>query len=326
MTWRVDTVAGRKFVLQRINTHIFRKPELLMQNLLRTSTRLDKSLYPLRYPRPQFARDAFITTDATGNCWRLYPWIPGKTLSCSEIGTHQARLAGQAFGSFLNVLSAEDPLNWPPSIEGFHDLDTAAEGLADAVKADPLQRRPQSGELLDIIAKERERTSSLQRRIANQDIPARIVHHDTKIENLLFAEDHDSIVGVVDLDTTMPGLALHDFGDLVRSSAATAAEDSRDPRFSRSLFKALACGYLEAAKPVLSAAETASLAQGPAYITLTLAIRFLSDYLAGDKYFSIAHEEHNLYRAHTQLHLLEHIRVNESWIQDTLEQIHRNLH
>jgi hypothetical protein len=181
----------------------------------------------------------------------------------------------------------------------------ALEPMSEAAVADVAGRRASVQKELDFVNFRRESASRIVDLMANGDIPERTTHNDTKINNVMLAPDGSNVV--IDLDTTMPGSALYDFGDMVRTSSAAAAEDEQDLSkvySKKEYFEALVRGYTSSAK-FLNEAEKANLAFSARLITLTIGIRFLTDYLSGDTYFHTAYPEHNLVRCHTQFKMVE---------------------
>ena len=177
--------------------------------------------------------------------------------------------------------------------------------LDEAAAADVKGRKASVAAELAFIDARREEAAKIVTMMANGEIPERITHNDTKINNVMLAADGTNVV--IDLDTTMPGSALYDFGDMVRTSTAAAAEDEKDLSkvySKKEYFEALVKGYLAQAK-FLNEAEKANLAFSGRLITLTIGIRFLTDYLAGDTYFRTAYDDHNLVRCRTQLKMVE---------------------
>ena len=197
----------------------------------------------------------------------------------------------------LDVLGYENPWRLYAFLEGYTSVD---------VITDPAQAE------LDFVNRRREEAAKIVTMMAKGEIPERITHNDTKINNVMLAPDGTNVV--IDLDTTMPGSALYDFGDMVRTSSAAAAEDEKDLSkvySKKEYFEALVKGYLAPAK-FLTEAEKANLAFSGRLITLTIGIRFLTDYLAGDTYFHTAYEGHNLVRCHTQFKMVESMEAQAS--------------
>ena len=291
-TFKVETARGETFILQRVNTDIF-PPETLKANILRVTSHLKskgiKSLEVVGYENP----------------WRLYAFLKG----CKSIDVvskpEEAYLAAKAFANFQNDLADLPPPRLGDIIPKFHDTVDRLRQLDEAAAKDVKGRKALVGKELAFVDARRNEASKIVSMLSSGEIPERITHNDTKINNVMFAEDGSMVV--IDLDTTMPGSALYDFGDMVRTSTAAAAEDEKDLSkvySKKDYFESLVKGYLEGAK-FLTDAEKKLLAFSGRLITLTIGIRFLTDYLAGDVYFRTAYEDHNLVRCHTQFKMVE---------------------
>ena len=290
-TFKVETASGRRYILQRV-TDAFDQ-EVLRSNILRVTNYLKrkgvKTLEVLGYENP----------------WRLYAFLEGYTSVDVISDPREAELAAGAFAAFQNALADLPEPKLLPVIPKFHDTVDRLRLLDEAAAADVKGRRASVAAELDFIARRREEAAKIVNGLSTGEIPERITHNDTKINNVMFAPDGTNVV--IDLDTTMPGSALYDFGDMVRTSSAAAAEDERDLSkvySKKEYFEALVRGYLAGAK-FLTEAEKENLAFSGRLITLTIGIRFLTDYLAGDTYFHTAYAEHNLVRARTQLKMVE---------------------
>ncbi len=317
------------YVHQRINTHVFRDPRPLMDNVCRVTAHLRERLGAegVRDPERRVltpvpaAGGAALWHDPQGGCWRTYRYIPG---ACTHDVAPEPALAGaaaRAYGAFVRRLADLPPPPLHETIPGFHDTAARRQVLLRVLESDPVNRaRDARAEIDFILARDATATA-----LANPRLPARVVHNDTKINNVLFDATSGEPLCVVDLDTVMPGLVLHDFGDLVRSAAAgpedAAAGSAGGLRLA--YFETLVRGYLEGAGDLLTADELDALALAPQVITLELAMRFLTDDLAGDVYFKVARERHNLARCRAQLRLLADMEAAEPVMRDIVERIRR---
>ena len=315
-TFKVETARGERFILQRVNTEIF-DPTLLKANVLRVTGHLAakgvKSLEVVGYENP----------------WRIYRFLEGYASVDLVTRPEEAELVAGAFAKFQNDLADLPPPRLGEIIPKFHDTVDRLRQLDEAAAKDVAGRKASVAAELGFIDARREEAGRVVRLMRSGDIPERITHNDTKINNVMVpcagclvpgvgdqppsakhqapSIPHQLSCVVIDLDTTMPGSALYDFGDMVRTSTAAAAEDERDLAkvySRRDYFEALTRGYLAQAK-FLNEAELANLAFSGRLITLTIGIRFLTDYLAGDTYFRTAYPEHNLVRCRTQLKMVE---------------------
>ena len=291
-TFKVETASGRRLILQRVNTEIF-PPEMLKDNVLRVTGHLRskgvKSLDVVAYENP----------------WRLYAFLDGYTSVDLITEPAQAELAAGAFAKFQNDLADLPAPRLGEIIPKFHNTVDRLRLLDEAAAADVKGRKASVAAELAFVDARRAEASKIVDLMAKGVIPERITHNDTKINNVMLAPDGTNVV--IDLDTTMPGSALYDFGDMVRTSSAAAAEDEMDLSkvySKKEYFEALVKGYLSQAK-FLTDAEKENLAFAGRLITLTIGIRFLTDYLAGDTYFRTAYADHNLVRCRTQFKMVE---------------------
>ena len=291
-TFKVETKRGVRFILQRINTDIF-PPEPLKNTILRVTQHLTAKGIP--------------SLEVVGyeNPWRLYKFLEGYTSRDVVEEPKQAYDVARAFAKFQNDCADMTAPRLDDIIPKFHDTPDRMRQLDEAVKVNYKGRLANVGPEMAFIESWRKNTSKIVDLMASGEIPERITHNDTKINNVLVAPDGTAVV--IDLDTTMPGSALYDFGDMVRTSSAAAAEDEKDLSkvySKKEYFEQLVKGYLEGAK-FLNEAEKANLAFSGRLMTFEVGIRFLADYLKGDTYFHTAHEDHNLVRARRQFKMVQ---------------------
>jgi aminoglycoside phosphotransferase (APT) family kinase protein len=322
----------RRYLLQHINRFVFRRPEEVMANVVRLTRHLTAHLERESAPEPERrvlrlvpSRDgATHHREPDGEVWRLFVWIEG-TRSMEQAATPaEARMTAEAFGGFLRQLA---DLPGPPlheTIPGFHDTPRRFDALERAVAADGAGRVTGAGPEIEAVFDRRPLGRALADRLARGELELRATHNDAKIANVLFDDTTGEPLCVVDLDTVMPGLALHDFGDMVRSTVAEAAEDEPDPSrvaLRVPVFEALARGFTEAAGESLGKLERSLLTTGARVITFEQAVRFLTDHLEGDPYYRVAHPGHNLQRARTQLRLLEQLEEHDAELQRIVESL-----
>ena len=298
----------RRWLLQRLNTSVFPRPDLVMANVAAVTAHLaargERTLtfVPARDGAP-------LAFDDDGTPWRMFEFIEGAVTRETARDEHDAASAAHAFGRFLRALAdyAGPPLH--ETIPGFHDTAARVAALDRAIAADAAGRAAGARAAVDAIARHRDAlTGAFARARALGDARLRIAHLDAKIANVLFDARSGDALCVVDLDTVMPGLSLHDFGDLVRSMVSPAAEDEPDParvHADPARYAAILRGYLHGAGPVLGAAERARLPEGAEAMVFEQAVRFLTDHLEGDRYYRTARPGHNLERARAQLALLD---------------------
>jgi aminoglycoside phosphotransferase (APT) family kinase protein len=322
----------RRYLLQHINRFVFRRPEEVMANVVRLTRHVSAHLARESAPEPERrvlrlvpSRDGSTHhREPDGEVWRLLVWIEG-TRSMERVGTpEEARMTAEAFGRFLRQLA---DLPGPPlheTIPGFHDTPRRLDALENAVAADRAGRVAGARPEIEAALDRRPLGRALADRLASGELTLRPTHNDAKIANVLFDDTTGEPLSVVDLDTVMPGLALHDFGDMVRSMVSETAEDEPDPRrvaVRIPVFEALARGFTEAAGESLGTIERSLLPTGARVITLEQAVRFLTDYIEGDPYYRVTHPGHNLERARTQLRLLEQLEEHDAELQRIVESL-----
>jgi Ser/Thr protein kinase RdoA (MazF antagonist) len=311
-TFREAGGATRRYVIQRINGEVFPDPRAVMRNVERVTRHLrTKEAGGGRTLRLRPARDGRAWVEADdGGIWRCYDFIEGCVTHDIVANPRQAWQAAQAFGRFQQLVSDLPAHEIEETLPDFHHTRKRFERLMEIAAADPLGRVAGVAEELD-FARRRERDCSVLVDLLDRgEIPRRITHNDTKLNNVMIDAATDEAVCVIDLDTVMPGAALYDFGDLVRSATSPAAEDERDlskVTMRLPMFEALARGYLSAAGGFLHEAEIARLAFAGKLITLETGLRFLGDHLAGDRYFKTHRDGHNLDRCRTQFKLVADI-------------------
>ncbi len=291
-TYKVETAHGARYILQRVNTSIF-DPVKLKRTILRVTEFLKSKGVPS------------LEVVAYENPWRIFKFLEGYTSHEVVSEPSQAYVVGRAFAKFQNDLADMPGPRLDEIIPRFHDTPDRLRQLDDALRADVKGRAASVAAECAFVDARRAQAGRIVSLMASGEIPERVTHNDTKINNVLTAPDGTAVV--VDLDTVMPGSALYDFGDMVRTATAAAAEDEKDLSkvgSKATYFEALAKGYLEGAQ-FLNEAERANLVFAGQLSTFEVGVRFLTDYLAGDTYFHIDYPEHNLVRARNQFRMVE---------------------
>jgi hypothetical protein len=303
-----------RYVHQWINQHVFKDPARVMENIERVTSHLrqrviEKGGNPAREVLTLVAaidgRSYYQTLQ--GDFWRTYTYIEGaRTYDTAENIQHVYH-ASKAFGNFQKLLADLPGGRLHETIPDFHHTRKRFDTFIRILEADPACRVRQVKPEIDFILQRESETARVVDLLESGQIPERITHNDTKLNNVMIDDCTGEGICVIDLDTVMPGSVLYDFGDAVRVGASTAAEDEPDLAqvgFDLGRFEWLARGYLEAARDFLSPMEIEQLAFSARLITLEQAIRFLGDYLNGDVYYKIHHPQHNLDRARTQLKMI----------------------
>ena len=305
-TYKVETDAGREYVLQRINKYVFKDPVRLMENAGAVTDFLRERVEDPRMALHFIAThdDKFYFLDDEEEYWRMYDFIGGFCLDApeSEEDFYQSAIA---FGRFQHMLSDFPAHTLFETIPEFHNTVDRYRQLRESIEKDACGRLEGVREDVNFMMEHEELACTLQRLRESGELPLRVTHNDTKLNNVLLDKETRKSLCVLDLDTVMPGLSLYDFGDSIRFGAATAAEDEKDlskMTLDLHLFEVYTKGYLEAAT-ALTDREVELLPLGAFVITLELATRFMKDYLDGDLYFKTAYPEHNLVRARSQMKL-----------------------
>lgn len=307
-TYLVTTAAPARYILQNVNTYAFPRTYVIMDNISAISR------YLAERGGAKNAMISYIDTvdgrryydDSRGGAWRVYRYVENSI--CLDRAESEADFyeCARAFGMFQNALSDFPAEELGETIERFHDTPARFRQLREAAAQNAAGRLDGVRDELRFVLEREEKASRLQRMRDDGTLPTRVTHNDTKINNVLFDADTRKAICVIDLDTVMPGLSVYDFGDAIRFGASTAAEDEKDLEkvsLNLRLFRVFARGFLESC-PSLTDAEIDALPLGAYTMTLECGVRFLTDYLNGDRYFSIDYPEHNLDRAHTQLKLI----------------------
>lgn len=302
-----------RFVLQAVNKHVFRDYRGLMDNVLRISehlagkSRVDPGPDPARDHLHFFrTADGACGVDAEEGFWRVYRYIPRAEGRSRATSAGEAREAAAAFGRFQRLLSDIPGPRLVETIPHFHDTRKRFENLERAAAADSEGRLASCAADLEAFLALRPEALKVQESFERGEMKERIVHNDAKLGNVLLDDDTGRAICVIDLDTCMPGLALHDFGDLMRSMTCDRPEDETDLPLvvaRRDFYDGLVEGFFGETESVLSDAEKKLLPNAGVAITLETGSRFLADYLEGDHYFRVARPDHNLVRARSQLAL-----------------------
>jgi Ser/Thr protein kinase RdoA (MazF antagonist) len=249
---------------------------------------------------------ALMFTDSDKKVWRCFLFIPDHKTYDRAVSENQVFEGGKAYGKFLNQLSDLPAKNLGETIRGFHDMEMRIRQFEDACKNGVKERISETAGDIKLLKDRTEEMVKIQKLGREGKITTRIVHHDTKINNVLF-DENDKGLCVIDLDTVMPGFIHDDFGDSIRTFTNTGEEDDKNPdnvSINMNYFKAYAEGFLGETRNMLNAIEKDHLALSARALTYMQCLRFLTDYLNGDIYYHVIHETHNLQRTKAQIKLL----------------------
>jgi hypothetical protein len=320
-----------RYVHQKINITVFKDPDAVMDNFVRVTSHQRRKLIE------QGARDASrrsLTVIPTrsgkpyyrngSECWRTLVFVEGvRTFEAVE-SPSQAYEAGKAFGEFQHLLVDLPGTRLAETIPHFHNTRKRFIALQKAIEADHANRAKEAAKEIELALKQEKIVDIILTALAKKKIPERITHNDTKFNNVMLDVVTGKAMCVVDLDTVMPGCALYDFGDMVRTTTSPTLEDELDlgkVQMRMPMFKALTRGYLETAGSFLTKNERNLIAFAGKLITFTIGIRFLTDYLSGDTYFRVHRPNHNLDRCRTQFQLAQSIDKQEQAMQKFADSI-----
>jgi hypothetical protein len=315
-----------RYIFQRLNHKVFKNPVALMENVQRVTTHLAAKLAG----QPEVSRRVLTLIpasdgrvwhlDGEGNCWRVYIFIEhARTYDLVE-SPAQAYQAAGAFGQFQKLLADLPAPRLHDTIPDFHHTPKRLMALETAVEADIANRSKLAKAEIEFAMHHRAITGAL----LAAKLPERVTHNDTKFNNVMLDDATGEGICVIDLDTVMPGLALYDFGDMVRTTTSPTQEDERDlskVTMQFPMFEALARGYLSSAVEFLAPAEKKFLPFAGKLITFEIGLRFLTDFLSGDVYFKVHRDSHNLDRCRTQFKLAESVEQQEEKMNQLVEKI-----
>ncbi|WP_010664891.1 phosphotransferase enzyme family protein [Marinilabilia salmonicolor] len=331
-TYKVKTQEDEhpNYLLQIINHQIFQNVPELTRNIKRVTDHLREKLEAqgiddidrrVLTPVETLEGEGFYK-DAEGQYWRMFLFIEGARSYDQLTNTKQANAGGRAFGQFQRMVSdlPGDPLY--PIIPGFHNTEMRINNFKERVEKDPVGRLKEVKEEVDFLMERSEEYKKIVQMGKEGKIPERIVHQDTKFNNVLL-DENDEVLCVIDLDTVMPGYVCYDIGDAIRNGANTGKED--DPDLDRvsinmDLYEGFIKGFLQETKEILTPAEKETLAFGAKLLTYEQAVRFLDDYIDGDNYYKTESPKHNLIRTRAQIKLLKSMEENWDAMQKIVEQ------
>ena len=326
--WLVDG-QQKKFVHQRVNHHVFKNVPALMENVLRITEHVcakleGQSTNERGLVLVQSEEGNWFSRDSEGNFWRTYEYVADSESSYVCESAALARKAADMCGRFQMHISDLDPAEFHETIPEFHNTVLRYAALRQAVdQADSDRVSYAAREILFALDRE-EQGSRIVRELKSGVLPARVTHNDLKFNNVMFDVRTGEAVAIVDLDTCMPGSILYDFGDLVRNSSVPANEDEANLSkvfMDISFFEALVEGYFGQVGPVVTEAEWDLISFAPRLMTLTIGVRFLTDYLNGDVYFKTDYPDHNLVRAKNQFKIIRSMEEQSEAMDSIVERV-----
>ena len=323
--------SSKQFILQKINTNIFKDYERLMGNIDGVTSFLKEKIVAaggnperetLTVVKTKDGKNFYKTED--GDVYRMYIYITDSVSVTNVTDPEQLYHAGKAFGKFQYMLADYPAAELFEVIPDFHNTRTRFEALKEAINNDIAGRKHLVEKEIEFALSQEYYIDTVVDGLASGELPLRVTHNDTKINNVLFDKDSNEGVCVIDLDTVMPGSLLYDFGDALRAGATTGAEDETDLSkvwFDIYAFKNFAKGFLEYTNESMTEREAELLPLSAKLLTYECGIRFLTDYLNGDTYFKIHREHHNLDRARNQFKLVQDMENKEAEMKSIIAQI-----
>ena len=309
----------KKYLIQKINTTVFTEPYKLMKNIDGVTSYLKKQLIKeednehrvLEVIKTKDNRLlCYVDDDGERDYYRIYEYIDNAISYDQSVDPEIVYNTGKAFGNFQKLLRNYPINRLTETIKDFHSTDKRYQKLIEDIKIDSEGRVLEVAPEIVFILMREDIYSSITESLGTEELPYRVTHNDTKVNNVLMNKETGDYLAVIDLDTVMPGSLLFDYGDGVRSTASTAKEDETDlskVSLDMDLFKAYTDGYLSEMAPYLTYEELSLMGESIRIIALELAIRFLNDYINGDTYFKTSYPKHNLDRARNQLALVQDI-------------------
>ena len=308
-----------KYVLQKINTYVFKNPDHVMSNIIGVTTYLhdliqaqggDADRGTLNFVSCN--NGEYYFKNSNGDCWRMYRYIDDVISYSLADTTELFEKAGKAFGIFQRQLSGYDACSLYETIPDFHNTPERYKRFLDVVEACCSSRKKEAEKDIQFVLSHKAHCEFIISSLQRGEIPTRVTHNDTKLNNILMDSHTGDGVCIIDLDTVMPGSILYDFGDAIRFGASNALEDETDLDkvfFREDMFEAFSKGYIEELQDTLTVREIKAFPMGVLVITLETGMRFLTDYLENDIYFKTSYPEHNLVRARNQFKLVRDIET-----------------
>lgn len=315
-TWRINATDGKSFILQKFNDYVFKDPIGLMKNTSIISDHLSAKIAKnnLNWKFPEFYRTKeglFFFRDKDEVYWRLMAFIDHDP----NAGDNEQKYftAGSSYGQFIELLSDLPSHQIIETIPKFHNLPFILKNFKQSVKSTTNLLRNSTASEIQFFLDREEEMLRIPKLAEAGKIPVRLVHMDTKLDNILF-DNNANPVAIIDLDTCMPGLVHSDFGDAMRSVGNSVAEDDPDLskiKFKLNVFEDYTRGFAFSLKKLLSPVEIETLHLAPGLFAYMQGVRFLLDYLNGNKYYNIKYPEHNMVRTRNQIRLFEEMKKKE---------------
>ncbi len=331
LTFETEKGGRKNTILQRINKEVFTKPEELMENIVGVTSYLREQIEKSGGNPERETLNVIPTTegkscyvDSKGDYWRSYLFITDAVSYDKVEKPEHFYESALAFGNFQRLLADYPADTLHETIKGFHDTKSRFAAFKKAVEKDAAGRAGLVKDEIQFVLDHEDTANYFMNLLEAGELPLRVTHNDTKLNNIMIDNETDKGVCVIDLDTVMPGLAMNDFGDAIRFGASTAAEDERDLSLvscSMELFELYAKGYIEGCAGKLTEREIELMPMGAKTMTFECGMRFLTDYLEGDTYFKIHRENQNLDRCRTQFTLVKDMEKKWEQMQEIISRL-----
>lgn len=323
VTYLAVTESGRRYILQKINENTFKDVAGLMDNIARVTAHqhsLSSNPRSALTLIPTVEGNTYVHNE-TG-AWRVYDFVEDSLCLQLPETDEDFYQSAVGFGSFQQQMKDFPAETLHEAIPNFHNTPDRYRIFRETLQRDPMGRAKEVSREIDFYLAREEEMSTLQTLRMSGELPTRVTHNDTKLNNVLLDAATRKALCVIDLDTVMPGLSLYDFGDSIRFGAATAPEDEKDLEkmtMSQELFRIYTQGFVKSC-PGLTEAELAYLPMGAKTMTLECGLRFLTDYIDGDHYFAVHREGHNLDRTRTQMKLVQDMEAKWDAMRKIVEE------
>jgi len=323
----LDSAEENKFVLQRINIHVFKQPQLIMQNMRAFTEHVHHRVraegHSWDTPRVIAAKDGHdYFMDQDNNFWRAISFVDNAQSHDTIKDLNHAREVGHALGMFQNLISDLPIESLADTLEGFHITPRYLQNYYWVLLKNGTHDSPEVKHGMKFIDERRDFAHVLENASAHGELPLRPIHGDPKVNNVMIHTETGKAVSIVDLDTVKPGLVHYDIGDCLRSGCNPLGEDAEDweaVHFDPEIGSAILEGYLTEARAFLTAADYDHMFNAIRLIAFELGLRFFTDHLAGDVYFKVKYPGHNLHRALVQFKLTESIEAHEADIRHIIK-------
>lgn len=332
----IENGKENKYLVQQVNNYVFKNPYDVMNNIEGITKHLQKELDKIGDKEHKVIqvietldnKNMLVCKNENGveEFYRVYSYIDNAICYDNAETPEIVRTAGKAFGNFQKLLNEYPIETLAETIVDFHHTKNRFTNFEKDVEKDEANRVKLVNKEIQFIFDRKDICSLIVDKLENKEIPYRVTHNDTKVNNVMINKENGDFLAVVDLDTVMPGSGLYDYGDGIRSAASNSVEDEKDLSkvyLKNDLFESYTDGYLSELASCMTEKEVKLMGESIRIITLELGLRFLDDFINGDKYFKCNYETHNLDRARNQLKLVEDIESKMDYINSYIWENYR---